>query len=68
MKPVERPLYMTRMKPFVSNGNVKIITGIRRSGKSTFLKEFVQIVAGKPVLRLDMEYWGNRRYRDPDAA
>ena len=66
MNYVERPLYLNRIKPFVNNGNVKIITGVRRSGKSTMLKELDRITDGE-ILRIDMELWGNRKFRDPDT-
>lgn len=67
MKYVERPLYLDRMRPFSNNGNVKIITGIRRSGKSTLLKGLGSVVDGR-VLRIDMELWENRRFRDPETV
>lgn len=67
MEYVERPLYLDRMRPFSKNGNVKIITGIRRSGKSTLLKELYRITDDR-ILRIDMELWENRRFRDPDTV
>ena len=67
MRYVERPLYLNRMKPFAKNGNAKIITGVRRSGKSTMLKELDKIVDGR-MLRIDMELWENRRFRDPETV
>ncbi len=33
-----RPLYMDKIKPYIDTPFVKILTGIRRSGKSTILK------------------------------
>ena len=67
MKYIERPLYVERIRPFSGNGNVKIITGIRRSGKSTLLKELNRITDDQ-ILRIDMELWENRRFRDPDTV
>ena len=67
MKYVERLLYFNRIRPFADNGNVKIITGIRRSGKSTLLKELGRVTDGK-ILHIDMELWENRRFRDPDTV
>ena len=67
MKYVDRTMYMGRMRPFVSNGNVKIVTGIRRSGKSTLLKELNGFLE-KKVLRINMELWYNHKYRDPETA
>ena len=34
---IERRLYMDRIVPFVDKEQVKVITGIRRCGKSTLL-------------------------------
>ena len=67
MKYIDRTLYLDRMKPFMSNGNVKIVTGIRRSGKSTLLKELNGIL-DKKILHINMELWDNQKYRDPEAA
>ncbi len=67
MKYADRPLYLDRIKQFSGNGNVKIISGIRRSGKSTLLKGLDRITDGK-ILLLDMELWDNRRFRDPDTV
>ena len=67
MKYVERPLYIERIRPFSKNGNVKIITGIRRSGKSTLLKELNRITDDQ-ILRIDMELWENRGFRNPDTV
>ena len=65
IKYVERLLYFNRIRPFADNGNVKIIAGIRRSGKSTLLKELGRVTDCK-ILHIDMELWENRRFRDPD--
>lgn len=35
---IERPLYLNRIMPFVDTPFVKILTGVRRCGKSTILK------------------------------
>ena len=67
MKYVERSLFLDRIRPFANNGNVKIITGVRRSGKSTMIKELEKVVDGK-ILHINMELWNNRKYRDPEAV
>lgn len=35
---IERELYMHRIRPFIGNDLIKVITGIRRSGKSVMLE------------------------------
>lgn len=63
---INRPLYMDKIMPFVDTPFVKILTGIRRSGKSTILKMIMQRLEENGVLneqivsyRFDsMEYEG----------
>ena len=37
MKPIDRPLYLKRIEPMINTVFIKIITGVRRSGKSYLL-------------------------------
>lgn len=46
---VERKLYIDRLLPFVDKPVIKVITGIRRSGKSTLLKQIVQVLENRKV-------------------
>lgn len=46
---VERKLYIDRLLPFVDKPVIKVITGIRRSGKSTLLKQIVQVLENSKV-------------------
>ncbi len=67
MKNVERVLYENRLAPFAGNGNAKVITGIRRSGKSTFLYDLCsKIGKNRNIICINMELWENRDLRDPD--
>ena len=34
---INRELYMSRIRPFIGNELIKVLTGIRRSGKSVML-------------------------------
>lgn len=34
---IKRELYMKRIRPFIGRGIIKVLTGIRRSGKSVML-------------------------------
>lgn len=39
---IERKEYMKQIKPFIDKDIIKIITGIRRCGKSVFLKQIIE--------------------------
>lgn len=39
---IERPLYLDKIMPFVDTPFVKILTGVRRCGKSTILKIIIK--------------------------
>lgn len=44
MKLIERPLYLERLKQLKGTPDVKIITGIRRSGKSKLMQAFIRYI------------------------
>ena len=68
---IERPIYLQRLIDRRHNGMIKIITGLRRSGKSyllftlfcQYLKE--QGIDDTQVIKLDLENIYNERYRSP---
>lgn len=68
---IERPIYLQRLINRRHNGMIKIITGLRRSGKSyllftlfcQYLKE--QGIDDSQIIMLDLENIYNERYRDP---
>ena len=35
---IERPLYINKIRPFMHSPFIKVLTGMRRCGKSTLLK------------------------------
>ena len=39
---IDRPLYLDKIMPFVDTPFVKILTGVRRCGKSTILKMIIK--------------------------
>lgn len=39
---IERPLYLDKIMPFVDTPFVKMLTGVRRCGKSTILKMIIK--------------------------
>ena len=68
---IERPIYLQRLIDRRQNGMIKIITGLRRSGKSyllftlfcQYLKE--QVIDDTQIIKLYMENIYNERYRNP---
>ena len=68
---IERPIYLQRLIDRRQNGMIKIITGLRRSGKSyllftlfcQYLKE--QGIDDSQIIMLDLEIIYNERYRNP---
>lgn len=70
---INRDLYLNRIVSRMHNGMVKIITGVRRCGKSYLLFElFCQYLAQKGVdsrhvVKIDLEDRHNKSLRDPDA-
>ena len=68
---IERPIYLQRLIDRRQNGMRKIITGLRRSGKSyllftlfcQYLKE--QGIDDTQIIKLDLENIYNERYRKP---
>ena len=67
MDHVLRESYIDKIAPFAGNRNAKVITGVRRSGKTTILKELPSFAKDSNILLYDMELWANRRFRDPDV-
>lgn len=70
---IERDLYLKRLIESRHNGMIKIITGIRRSGKSYLLFNLFADwlrqngVDEKHILKIDLENRRNKALRDPDA-
>ncbi len=69
---IERPIYLDQMKRSRGNGFIKIITGIRRCGKSyllkTLFKDFL-LSDGIPeshVFVIDLEDRTQSAFKDPD--
>ena len=69
---INRNLYLQRLVSRMHNGMVKVITGIRRSGKSFLLFEIFRQylldhgVSADHILGLQLDRFENRRYRDPE--
>ena len=69
---IERPIYMQQLVDSKDNGLIKIVTGLRRVGKSyllkTLFKEYLQGegIRKDHVLIIDLEDRRNKAFRDPD--
>src|SRR5689334_23756957 len=51
MSLVNRPLYLDRIEPFIDAPVVKVLTGLRRSGKSRLLELVAQRLRGRGIPR-----------------
>ena len=65
---IKREHYISQVRPFYDSDLIKIITGIRRCGKSVILKQILEEIeaSGKKCLFLDFEI-KHIRSRIPDA-
>ena len=69
MDDIRRAAYFERMSDFVGNGNAKVVMGIRRCGKTTFMRclsEKMHSADDVNEIYIDMERWDNRVLKDPD--
>lgn len=69
---IKREMYMSRIRPFVGNELIKILTGIRRSGKSVMLElikeELIsQGVSPSQFISLNFENMNNAGFRTAEA-
>lgn len=70
---IERPFYLNRLIELRHNHMIKIVTGIRRCGKSYLLFEIFydwlvkEGVSSDHIIKIDLEDRRNYKLRDPDA-
>lgn len=70
---IKRDIHLKRLIASMHNGLIKVVTGIRRSGKSYLLRELFKNyliengVNDNHIIELDLENRRNNKYRDPDA-
>jgi len=65
---IQRELYMERIRPFIGTDVVKVITGLRRSGKSVMLDLLrAEIANPQHSIYLNFESRQNSPYTNPDA-
>ncbi len=69
---IERDLYLNKLIRKKNNGSIKIITGLRRSGKSFLLNNLYyeyllsEGVKKEQIIKLALDDDRNREYRNPD--
>lgn len=72
MKEISRNTYLEKLINRKENGMIKVVTGIRRSGKSYLLdpifKNYLikEGVEDNHIIKLDLEERKNKKYLDPD--
>lgn len=70
---IKRDIYLRKLIDRMNNGLVKVVTGIRRCGKSYLLFELFykhlkeQSVDDKHIIKLALDDRKNKNYRNPDA-
>lgn len=71
MKLFRREQYLKKIRPFYDDNLIKVITGIRRCGKSCLMATIVEElkergVENKDIIYLDLDKRGNRSIKTPD--
>lgn len=69
---VKRELYLKEIRPFYESEMVKVITGIRRCGKSTLLRQIFDEIRERKIpeermIYLNFEDYKYRKYCNPDS-
>lgn len=73
VRKIERNIYLNRLMDSIGNGMIKIVTGVRRSGKSFLLfRLFVEWLQSQGIddahiLKVNLEDRLNKQLRDPDV-
>ena len=73
MKQIQRDIYLNKLINRKENGMIKVVTGIRRSGKSYLLdpifKDYLinNGVSENHIIKLNLEERKNKKYLDPDV-
>lgn len=73
MKEISRNIYLEKLINRLENGMIKVVTGIRRCGKSYLLDPIFKNylinngVEEDHVIKLDLEERKNKKYLDPDV-
>lgn len=73
MKEISRNTYLNKLVSRKENGMIKVVTGIRRSGKSYLLDPIFKNylindgVQANHIIKIDLEERKNKQYLDPDV-
>lgn len=73
VRKIERNIYLNRLIDSIGNGMIKIVTGVRRSGKSFLLfRLFVEWLQSQGIddahiIKVNLEDRFNKQLRDPDV-
>lgn len=73
MKVYKRQYYIDKIRGFYHSDLIKVITGIRRCGKSYFLLSVMDDlkktgVAEKDIIYLNLDKRGNRKIKNPGCS
>lgn len=69
---IDRPLYLDRIEPFMDEDVVKVLVGLRRSGKSGLLQLIQQRMMARgrradQFITMNFEDYSLSQYKDPDV-
>ena len=67
---IKREKYLKRIRPFYDSEYIKVITGIRRCGKSVLMKQIIDEIKDKGVddnhiIYINFEDYDYEEYTDP---
>ena len=68
---IERPIYLQQLINRMNNGMIKIVTGLRRCGKSYLLFELFREyllssgVKAENIIGIELDRFSSAKYRDP---
>jgi len=69
---IKREFYLNQILPYMKTDLIKIIVGIRRSGKSTLMKQIIEKLSQdginkEEIIYLNFEDYQIRKYKDPSV-
>ena len=69
---IKREIYLSRIRPFYESEMVKVITGIRRCGKSTIMRQIIEEIKAKGIdefhiIYVNFEDYKYRKISNADA-